>query len=189
MLLLQLSFFQKAGYVTRLVHFGEINFGLDFRLRSLVAAAGRAGLSRKMSADRFGFAVFNGRRMGLLVRYAQFRQYIQNSFRFDFKLFGQLIDSHPLSCFLQKFSPLSDHIVLTVIKYASCVIIVLTFCFRLMRRSFGCRSRMCRSRLRLSRFLFTLNFRFRLCRLSLNLTRDRIRRRLRLFAFALGLGF
>jgi len=49
-----------------------------------------------MSPDRFRFMVFNRRRMGLLVRYAQFWQNIQNSFCFDFKLFGQFVDSHPL---------------------------------------------------------------------------------------------
>src|SRR5215813_11612475 len=66
-----------------------------------------------MSPDRFRFMVFNRRRMGLLVRYAQLWQNIQNSFSFNFKLFGQFVDSHPL-CVSSPGYPSSNHIVLTI---------------------------------------------------------------------------
>src|SRR5579862_1838981 len=47
-----------------------------------------------------------------LICHAKFRQYIQNSFCLHFKLFGQLIDSHPL-CVSSKNVCSGDHIFLT----------------------------------------------------------------------------
>src|SRR5215813_4842 len=99
-----------------------------------------------MSPDRFRFMIFNRRRMGLLVRYAQFWQNIQNSFCFDFKLFGQFVDSHPL-CVSSPGYPLSNHIVLTLAAYlipnSRLFLFFLNMLWDLRRRSLRLCSRLC----------------------------------------------
>src|SRR5215813_2799550 len=99
-----------------------------------------------MSPDRFRFMIFNRRRMGLLVRYAQFWQNIQNSFCFDFKLFGQFVDSHPL-CVSSPGYPLSNHIVLTLAAYlipnSRLFLFFLNMLWDLRRRRLRLCSRLC----------------------------------------------
>lgn len=95
---------EQAGNVARLGYLGEVNFWPDFSGSRTLARRGRAGFGRKVSTNFLRFVIFNRRRMGLLVCYAQVSQNVQNRFCFDFELFSQFVDSHPL-CVSSQLSP------------------------------------------------------------------------------------
>ena len=116
MLLLHFFLSQKFENVAGLGDPRKIELRLDLCRSGPLPGRCRAGPAHKIFPDLFRFVDFNGTGMGLLFRYANLQQHIQDSFALYFKLPGQIIDSnlrHPL-CFSSKYFRLSDHNDLTV---------------------------------------------------------------------------
>jgi hypothetical protein len=100
---------------------GKVDLGLDFVAFRATGArwlcrAGRVTCVRaEMRPHLYGFVIFNGTGMGLLLGDPDFSKHVENRLAFDFQFPGQIVDSnlaHPLR-FLRTI-PLSLHINLTV---------------------------------------------------------------------------
>jgi hypothetical protein len=84
--------------IARLGNLGKVDLGLD-PLGFGAAGTGRLGGlgfagATNMSTHLFGFVLFNGTGMGLLLGDADGSQCIENDLALDFQLSGQIVDSN-----------------------------------------------------------------------------------------------
>jgi hypothetical protein len=108
-------------YIARLGNVREVDLGLDFAGISLRHPRGLRRCLRfiggaEMSAQLFGFVLFQRTGMGLLLADPNLRECIENSLAFNFQFPGQIVNSnlaHPPYLPPTLF-PLSLHINLTV---------------------------------------------------------------------------